>query len=232
MSENPSNAPLTFEQLLAMHSTPAETPPAAVEPETVEPEVVEPEVASEITGAKTFAELAETFGIDLEEPATVPAQEDPLVEPEEAPEPELTFEMSPNLIKEPQTNSIILDIADPLLSGEIITESGEVVRTGSIELPILTNTGSIPVVTLPEDRSTDDQVTKDFADNYVTSIAPVRASGVMNSRARESVLPLKTRRGEGQTVLLAVTSILMVTVGALVLAAWMLGIFNRPLGTN
>jgi hypothetical protein len=225
MTDNQSGAPLSFEQLLAMHSTPAETPQPAQTPESVEPEVV-----SEITGAKTFAELAETFGIRLEEPAQVVESEPQVVESE--PETELSFELSPNLIKEPQTNSIVLDIADPLISGEIITESGEVVRTGSIELPILTNTGSIPVITLPEDRSADDQVKQDFADNYVTSIAPVRASGVMNSRARESVLPLKTRRGEGQTVLLAVTSILMVTVGALVLAAWMLGIFNRPLGTN
>lgn len=225
-SDKPTGAPLTFEQLLAMHSTPAEPAqpePVATEPEVVAPEVVEPEVLSEITSAKTFAELAETFGIDLAEPAA---------EPEPEAEPELTFDMSPNLIKEPQTNSIVLEITDPLLSGEIITESGEVVRTGSIELPILTNTGSIPVITIAEDRTADEQVKADFADNYVTSIAPVRASGVMNSRARESVLPLKTRRGEGQTVLLAVTSILMVTVGALVLAAWMLGIFNRPLGTN
>ena len=153
------------------------------------------------------------------------------IETVEEPE-ELTFEMSPNLIKEPQTNSIVLDIADPLLTAEIITDSGEIVRTGSIELPILTNTGSIPVIKLPEDTAADDAVSKDFADNYVSSIAPVRGSSVMNSRARESVLPVKTRRGEGQTVLLAVTSILMVTVGALVIAAYMLGIFDRPLGNN
>jgi hypothetical protein len=48
----------------------------------------------------------------------------------------------------------------------------------------------------------------------------------MNSRARESVLPIKNRRGESQTVLLGVTSLLMVTVGALFIAACWLGVLK------
>ena len=129
-----------------------------------------------------------------------------------------------NLFKEPQTNTITITPVDPLAAGSIITDDGQFILTGSIELPISPTTGSIAIVTVPDGEEADAALSDDFSENYVSSIAPIRASGVMNSRARESVLPIKKRRGESQTVLLGVTSILMVTVGALVLAAWLLGV--------
>jgi hypothetical protein len=136
---------------------------------------------------------------------------------------EFEFENSPNLFKEPQTNPIVIQPGDPLATGSIITDAGEIVLTGSIELPVLPTTGGIAIVQLPEGSEADTSLAGDFAENYVSSIAPVRASGVMNSRARESVLPIKNRRGESQSVLLGVASILMVTVGALLIAAFWLG---------
>ncbi len=138
----------------------------------------------------------------------------------------LEFELSPSLILEPQTNTIVIQPVDPLAAGSIITDAGEIVLTGSIELPVLPTTGSITIISIPEVNSADDSLAEDFAENYVSSIAPVRASGVMNSRARESVLPIKNRRGESQSVLLGVTSILMVTVGALLIAAFWLGVLK------
>jgi len=136
---------------------------------------------------------------------------------------EFEFENSPNLFKEPQTNTIMIQPVDPLAVGSIITDAGEIVLTGSIELPVLPTTGGIAIIQMPEGAEADATLAGDFADNYVSSIAPIRASGVMNSRARESVLPIKNRRGESQSVLLGVASILMVTVGALLIAAFWLG---------
>jgi hypothetical protein len=138
--------------------------------------------------------------------------------------PTLEFELSPSLIREPQTNTIVIQPVDPLAAGSIITDAGEIVLTGSIELPPIT--GGIEIVSMPDENKADANLADDFADNYVSSIAPVRASGVMNSRARESVLPIKNRRGESQAVLLGVTSILMVTVGALLIAAFWLGVLK------
>ena len=157
------------------------------------------------------------------EPEVVPQ---PVAEPEPAPvlEPEVTFELSPSLILEPQTNTIVVQPVDPLVAGTIITDTGEVLLTGSIELPIQPTTGSIEIVQLPESVEADDALAEDFAENYVGSIAPVRASGVMNSRARASVLPIKTRRGDSQTVMLGVISVLMATVGVLFIAAYWLGV--------
>jgi hypothetical protein len=48
----------------------------------------------------------------------------------------------------------------------------------------------------------------------------------MNSTAQVAVLPIKNRRSEGQTILLATTSILLVTLGAAVLALYMLEIIR------
>jgi hypothetical protein len=173
--------------------------------------------------APAVNEIAASLGITLEQlTAAPPTEATVVVDVVEEESQELEFELSPSLIREPQTNSIVIEPSDPLLSGDIITDSGEILKTGSIELPILTNTGSIPVIIVPEDRSADEALQADFADNYVSSIAPVRASGVMNSRARESVLPIKTRRGESQTVVLAVSMLLSITVGVLIIAAWLL----------
>jgi hypothetical protein len=159
----------------------------------------------------------------VETPVEVPVA---LAELEELPVEvnEAEFEVSSSLVREPQTNNIIVQPIDPLAPGTIITDAGEIVLTGSIELPVLPTTGGIAIVQLPQTEEADETLAEDFAGNYVSSIAPVRASGVMNSRARESVLPIKNRRGESQTVLLGVTSILMVTVGALIVAAWLLGV--------
>ncbi|MEY4310628.1 MAG: hypothetical protein RLZ71_554 [Actinomycetota bacterium] len=186
-------------------------------------DVAEPVVEPVIEPAPAVNEIAASLGITLEQlTAAPPTEATVVVDVVEEESQELEFELSPSLIREPQTNSITIEPNDPLLAGDIITDSGEILKTGSIELPILTNTGSIPIIVVPEDRSADEALQADFADNYVSSIAPVRASGVMNSRARESVLPIKTRRGESQTVVLAVSMLLSITVGVLVIAAWLL----------
>lgn len=170
-----------------------------------------------------------------EEPAGVPPEFAEILDEAVAEEPNQDFEdvepetgdlgLSTNLFKEPQTNSIVIQPVDPLSTGSIITDAGEVVLTGSIELPVVpTTTGGIAIVQLPAGDAADEQLAEDFAESYVASVAPVRASGVMNSRARESVLPIKNRRGEGQMVMLSVASLLMVTVGVLVIAAFWLGV--------
>ncbi|MEN9731054.1 MAG: hypothetical protein RL488_364 [Actinomycetota bacterium] len=170
--------------------------------------VVEAEVPAEF--APIFEQAVDQEVLEVEEPTNQT----------------LEFELSPSLIREPQTNTIVVQPVDPLATGSIITDSGEVVLTGSIELPVLPTTGGIAIIQLPEGAEADDELAEDFAENYVSSIAPIRASGVMNSRARESVLPIKNRRGESQTVLLGVTSLLMVTVGALFIAACWLGVLK------
>ncbi len=183
-----------------------------------EPAVIEEVAALEAVVPSSFEEIFQNT-VDQEE------LEEELTAGEEESQP-VEFEISPSLVREPQTNSITVVPGDPLTAGSIFTDTGEIVLTGSIEIPLQPTTGSITIVQVPDDNAADDSLSEDFTGNYVSAIAPIRASGVMNSRARESVMPIKKRRGESETVLLAFTSVLMVTVGALVIAAYWLGVIK------
>jgi hypothetical protein len=183
-----------------------------------EPAVIEEVAAQEAVVPSSFEEIFQNT-VDQEE------LEEELTAGEEESQP-VEFEISPSLVREPQTNSITVVPGDPLTAGSIFTGTGEIVLTGSIEIPLQPTTGSITIVQVPDDNAADDSLSEDFTGNYVSAIAPIRASGVMNSRARESVMPIKRRRGESQTVLLGFTSVLMVTVGALVIAAYWLGVIK------
>ena len=208
-----------FESAASPQSTiaPEEVSPEPVAPEPMPEPMPEPPVTFSFSEPTPPVEVPVEFGQIIEQ--AVDQEESDQGEEEN----EFEFEKSPNLFKEPQTNTIVIQPLDPLATGSIITDAGEIVLTGSIELPVLPTTGGIAIVQLPEGGEADTSLAGDFAENYVSSIAPVRASGVMNSRARESVLPIKNRRGESQSVLLGVASILMVTVGALLIAAFWLG---------
>ncbi len=139
----------------------------------------------------------------------------------EALENEEESEFPTNLFKEPQTNSITVTEVPDALSADIITESGEILKTGAIDMPLLSNTGSIPIITIASDEINEDAIKAAMGDETTGGIPPIRSGSVMNSSARVGVLPIKNRRSEGQTVLLATTSILLVALGAGLIAAYM-----------
>jgi hypothetical protein len=126
-----------------------------------------------------------------------------------------------NLFKEPQTNSITVTEVPDALSADIVTGSGEILKTGAIDMPLLSNTGSIPIITIPTDEINEEAIKAAMGDETTGGIPPIRSGSVMNSSARVGVLPIKNRRSEGQTVLLATTSILLVALGAGLIAAYM-----------
>lgn len=135
------------------------------------------------------------------------------------------FSLSPTLNPEPQTASIIIQPTDPLANLNIsISETGETLRTGSIELPNLnTQTGEIATI---ESTAVDAAITQDSISGYVSTIAPMRASGVVNTSGKIAIMPKKRVRGQGQIYLILSISIFMVAVGGLVLGAFMLGLFK------
>ena len=146
-------------------------------------------------------------------PAFIP-DEDDLEEEEEV-------EFSASLFKEPQTNSIIINSVPDALAENIVTDSGEVLKTGAIDMPILNNTGSIPIITINPEEIDDEAIKADMGDETTGGIPPIRSGSVMNSSARVGVLPIKNRRSEGQTIMLATISILLVALGAGLIAAYM-----------
>lgn len=133
------------------------------------------------------------------------------------------FDVSPNLNIEPQTASIIIDNFEPLDAISIaISETGELLKTGSIELPNLsTNTGEI--ATIMDAAQVDEAIAQDSINGYVSTIAPLRASGVVNTAGKIGIMPTKTTRGQSAGYAVLTLSLLMIAVGGLVLAAFMLG---------
>ena len=133
------------------------------------------------------------------------------------------FDVSPNLNIEPQTASIIIDNFEPLDAISIaISETGELLKTGSIELPNLsTNTGEI--ATIMDAAQVDEAIAQDSINGYVSTIAPLRASGVVNTAGKIGIMPTKSYRGQSASYAVLTLSLLMIAVGGLVLAAFMLG---------
>ena len=134
------------------------------------------------------------------------------------------FSVSPNLNIEPQTASIVVVPENPLANLNLhITETGELLKTGSIELPKLsTNTGEIS--TIQDANDVDLAISQDSVTGYVSTIAPLRASGVVNTAGKIVIMPNRLARGQSQIFAVLTASLLMVTVGGLLLAAYMLGL--------
>ena len=173
------------------------------EPVVFEPVVVLEPVAPVEVALETLPEEIVEDDLDEEEPAFPTA-----------------------LFKEPQTNSITIPEIPDALTTTIVTDSGEVLKTGAIDIPLLNNTGSIPIITDTVETIDEEAISADMGNETTGGIPPIRARSVMNSNARVGVLPIKNRRSEGQTVLLATTSILLVTMGAAILALYMLEIIK------
>ena len=133
------------------------------------------------------------------------------------------FGSTANLGIEPVTASIILDkVPDMLGDSIVLSGSGPAVTTGSIQIPTVDpTTGSITVIL--ESEKADEAVAEDSLNSFVSSVAPIRAAGIAKTRAKVVELTLINRKGQGQVYAVMSTVVLMITVGALTVAAFMLG---------
>jgi len=136
------------------------------------------------------------------------------------------FGSTSNLGAEPVTASIILDRVPDLDNNQVvISGTGVVMTTGSITVSEASpTTGSIAVISASEEA--DEAVAADSLNSFVSSVAPIRAAGIAKTRARTVELTLVSRKGQGQVYAVMSTAVLMITIGALIVAAFMLGILE------
>ena len=197
-------------QAVPISAPPISAPPISAPPISAPPiqAVIVPEVVDAVISSAPVVPVYEPVLGEAEEPITAQLQ---------------LFEVSPNLNVEPQTASIIIDNFEPLDNISIaISETGELLKTGSIELPSFsTNTGEI--ATILDAAQVDEAISQDSISGYVSTIAPLRASGVVNTAGKIGIMPSKSARGQGAGYAVLTLSILMIAVGGLVLAAFMLG---------
>jgi hypothetical protein len=135
------------------------------------------------------------------------------------------FQISGSLVLEPQTNSIVItEVPDALLAGSIVTETGEILATGAIEIIAPPVTGEIEII--PDSPDADSADAIDSATEYVSSVAPIRSSGVMNSKAKIGVLPGKLRKSMEHVVLATTLAVSIITISSLLALAYMFGILR------
>ena len=152
-------------------------------------------------------ELANTREIDVVEQTT-----------------ELGFNASPGMILEPTTNSIVLDqIQDLSNYTATVNQTGEILTTGSIQIPILfTDTATGEIAVIQEGEALDAAIQADSSSGFVNSMAPMRVTGVVDSMSRSKVISTNLKRGKTQPYLVLATAVLIVLAGAGVVAAFML----------
>jgi hypothetical protein len=136
------------------------------------------------------------------------------------------FSSTSNLGAEPVTASIILDKVPALDNNQVvISGTGVVMTTGSITVSeAKVTTGSLAVISASQEA--DESLVADSLNSFISSVAPIRAAGIAKTRARTVELTLVSRKGQGQVYAVMSTAVLMITIGALIVAAFMLGILE------
>jgi hypothetical protein len=173
-------------------------------------------------------EMELPFTSDLAEQIPTAVQEQPaLVEPISYTNNEALFNPSPGLLVEPTTNSIVIDQVQDLTNyTATVTETGEILTTGAIQLPIVTNidteTGEIAVI--HEAEKLDEAISLDNATGFINTIAPMRVTGIVNAAKKFRVIPTNLKRGKNHPYLVLTAAIVMVAIGVLTVAAFMLNI--------
>jgi len=188
----------------------------------VEIEVASEEVQVVLVEEVQVAVAEEAQAVSVEEVQPIAPDQLAHFEPE-VQAPISPFEISGTLTHEPQTNSIVVaEITDPIRVSDIFTDAGMILRTGSIDIVPVT-TGQIDII--PESPESDVSDSIDSA-SFVPSVAPLRASGVMNSKAQVGALPTGRRRIMDITITSVTLGIVILTVSALAVIGYMLGVLR------
>ena len=107
----------------------------------------------------------------------------------------------------------------------VIAETGELLKTGSIELPML-KPDTAEVAKIEAATLADKALLTERTESVVLGIEPMPARRHTRSRKRSSVFPTNLRRGWGNVYLVLSTAILSVAVFGVYLAALMLGLIK------
>jgi hypothetical protein len=122
-------------------------------------------------------------------------------------------------------NLIIETPLDITQGGALITDLGEVVSTGSIDITdLITPTGEIPIIVMAD--GSDEDLDRDAQANYIPGIPPMRASGVIAKTQGQPGIPGGAHKGINPYL-----SIGLLTLAALLIAGGIaisvyFGLFN------
>ena len=139
------------------------------------------------------------------------------------------FNASPGMIIEPTTNSIVIDqVQDISNYTATINETGEILTTGSISIPVLmpdSTTGEIKII--KEADALDAAIQADNGTGYINAIAPMRVTGVVDSMSKSPIISANLKRGRSQPYAVLATGVFILLAGGAVCALFFLNFFNR-----
>jgi len=122
-----------------------------------------------------------------------------------------------NLIIEPP-----LDITQ---GGALITDSGEVVSTGSIDISsLITPTGEIPIIAMID--GSDEDLDRDAQANYIPGIPPMRASGVIAKTQGQPGIPGGAHKGINPYLSIGLLTLAGLLIAGGIALSVIFGIFN------
>lgn len=122
------------------------------------------------------------------------------------------------------TNIVIEPPTDITAGGSVISDAGEIVVTGSIDVTnLVPQTGEIDPVMVSDDA--DNDLDKDAKANYIPGIPPIRVSGVIAKTTSQPVMPGGAHRGLNPYLIFGLICLAAVLIGAGVGVAFFLGGF-------
>ena len=196
-----------------------------VEPVTFDAPASVPSSPSATATRRQLRQIERSGGLSA---TAIPAASEAVWAETEAPMtmPHQLFDVSPNLAVEPQTASIVIDhINDVTNFSAPIGDSGEMLKTGSIELPVLTvNTGEIEMVLGNE--NVDRAIAQDSIAGFVSTIEPISATGIIRPSDKINIVPSRANFDQSRVYLSLTIALFLVASGGLVLGAYMLGFFR------
>ena len=177
-----------------LSATPVQETPVVAEPLVVAPPVVVPPIVVPVV--KTAP---------VEQPVVEPVAEEPApsiaeveksianVELDEEGNP--LFNVSSALVGETTGTNLIVELPlDITAGGALITDSGELVVTGSIDVSaLITPTGEIDISAFTDGTDTD--LDQDAQQNFIPGIPPIRISGVITKTLNQPGIPGGAHRG-------------------------------------
>jgi hypothetical protein len=105
------------------------------------------------------------------------------------------FKVSSTLTGEFTGSNLIVDLPlDITAGGALITDTGELVITGSIDVSsLITPTGEIDIISVAD--SSDSDLDRDAQQNFIPGIPPIRISGVIAKTQSQPGIPGGAHRG-------------------------------------
>jgi hypothetical protein len=172
-----------------VEETPIVPTPLVVAPPVVVPPIVVPVVKT----APVEQPVVEPV---VEEPAPSIAEvEKSIADVELDEEGNPLFNVSSALAGETTGTNLIVDLPlDITAGGSLITDSGELVVTGSIDVSaLITPTGEIDISAFTDGTDTD--LDQDAQQNFIPGIPPIRISGVITKTLNQPGIPGGAHRG-------------------------------------